>query len=198
MSEERNDSPSVEEIVIPKAEEETTPKVERRSRTSNQRRRQNSVFRYIGILFAAAFVLLLLTFLMERHQHELLQKQSENEINNLQQSASAVQSLQNLYAQNDALKEKVKDLEEQLKALKAENQQLTTQQGESAAKAVAAMDWFWQIDEAYSKGRYSLCRSLIKKMEAAELVDSLPKESSTDTGRYSPADRYQEIYKIVF
>ena len=192
MSEERNDT------LTPSVEETPTPQVEKRPRTSNQRRRQNSVFRYIGILFAAAFVLLLLTFLMERHQHQLLLQQSENEINNLQQSASAVQSLQNLYAQNDALKEQVADLEAQLKALKEENQQLTTQQGESAAKAVAAMDWFWQIDEAYSRGRYSLCRSLIKKMEAAELVDCLPKESATDTGRFSPADRYQEIYKIVF
>ena len=45
---------------------------------------------------------------MERRQNDLLQQQSQEEIDNLQQeSVNAVQSLQNLYDQNEALKQQV-------------------------------------------------------------------------------------------
>ena len=61
--------------------------------------------RYIAILFAAAFVLLLLTFLMERRQTEAIMQENQAQIEDLQQSVSAVQSLKNLYAETEALKE---------------------------------------------------------------------------------------------
>ena len=50
----------------------------------------------------------------------------------------------------------------------------------------------WQIDEAYVKGKWSLCRKLIQTMPEG-LADYLPQESVTDNGRFSPADRYAEI-----
>ena len=59
------------------------------------------MFQYITILFAAAFVLLLYTFMMERRQNDILQQQSNDKLNQLQQqSVSAVQSLDNLYQEN--------------------------------------------------------------------------------------------------
>ena len=79
-----------------------TPHGERRSARNQQKRRQRSVFQYITILFAAAFVLLLFTFVMERRQHEILQQENQEQIDNLQQSVSAVQSLDNLYQENEA------------------------------------------------------------------------------------------------
>ena len=169
-----------------------------------QRRRQQSVFQYIAVLFAAAFVLLLLTFLMERRQYERLQAENQEQIDNLQQSVSAVQSLDNLYKENDALKEQVDALKERLEALQA-LQEKTEQDASSARQQQAvsqeslkAMDWFWQIDEAYVRGKYSQCRSLIRTLEELGLVESLPRESATDNGRFSPYDRYQEIYDHVF
>ena len=60
-----------------------------------------------------------------------------------------------------------------------------------------AMDFFWQIDEAYVRGRYSLCRELIASLENGRLTAYLPKESATDTDRFSPYDRYQEIYEAL-
>ena len=64
-----------------------------------------------------------------------------------------------------------------------------------------AMDLFWQIDEAYVRGRYTLCRQLIAQMEdttaGAALKEALPTVSTTDNDRFSPADRYQEIYDAV-
>ena len=97
----------------------------------------------------------------------------------------------------DELIAQVDQLEDQLEALDRENQ---TQQREldQQEKSVQAMDWFWQIDEAYVLGRYTLCRELIQELETAGLVSALPQESITDNGRFSPADRYQEIYDALY
>ena len=182
--------------------EEITPDqsaAPKRQRTSPQKRRQQSALRYITILFAAAFVLLLFTYLMERRQTEALMQENQEQIEDLQQSVSAVQSLKNLYAENDALKEKVAQLEEKNARLEAEKNTLsghitnTELNLDNAKKGLQAMDWFWQIDEAYAKGKYALCRSLIASLDEAELSEYLPTESITDNGRFSPADRLAEI-----
>ena len=178
-----------------------TPHGERRSARNQQKRRQRSVFQYITILFAAAFVLLLFTFVMERRQHEILQQENQEQIDNLQQSVSAVQSLDNLYKENEALKEQVAQLEQQLQQAAQDRQSEKTtllQQVEAKEKGLQAMDWFWQIDEAYAKGRYSLCRSLIQNLQSAGLAEYLPKESTTDNDRFSPYERYQEIYDNLY
>ena len=49
----------------------------------SHKHRQKSVFQYITILFAAAFVLLLYTFMMERRQNDILQQQSNDKLNQL-------------------------------------------------------------------------------------------------------------------
>ena len=77
-------------------------------------------------------------------------------------------------------------------------QQQVADLSEQAEKTSQAMDWFWQIDEAYVLGRYSLCRELIQEIQDAGLVDYLPKESITDNGRFSPSGRYQEIYDALY
>ena len=203
MSEEKQISPA------PQAEPGSPPEApapesgppQRRSSRSQQKRRQRSVFQYITILFAAAFVLLLFTFIMERRQNELLQQENQEQIDNLQQSVTAVQSLDNLYKENEALRDRVDELEQQLQTAAQDLQSEKTtllQQLEGKEKALQAMDWFWQIDEAYVKGRYSLCRSLIQNLQSAGLVEYLPKESTTENDRFSPYDRYQEIYEILY
>lgn len=198
MSEENQTSASTPETgPAPKQ----TPHGERRSARNQQKRRQRSVFQYITILFAAAFVLLLFTFVMERRQHEILQQENQEQIDNLQQSVSAVQSLDNLYKENEALKEQVAQLEQQLQQAAQDRQSEKTtllQQVEAKEKSLQAMDWFWQIDEAYAKGRYSLCRSLIQNLQSAGLAEYLPKESATDNDRFSPYERYQEIYNNLY
>lgn len=193
MSEEKK------EPLSPAAEQENGPSVRASSR-NQQIRRQRSVFQYIAILFAAAFVLLLFTFVMERRQSQLLIQQSEEQIDDLQRSVSAVQSLQNLYDENAALHEQVEGLKDQLAAMENEAasaqtavDELTTQ----LKKTREAMDWFWQLDEAYVRGRYSLCRDIISTMEdtsaGSPLKDYLPVESATHNDRFSPYHRYQEI-----
>ena len=73
------------------------------------------------------------------------------------------------------------------------------QERDELDRATQAMDWFWQINEAYVRSRYSTARGLIEEMAAAGLtVDDLPAVSASDTGRFSPADRYQEIYDRLY
>lgn len=176
-------------------------------RRKGQRRRRNSVFQYIAILFMAAFALLLITFLMER-------RQSQQQIDDLRQSASAYQTLQGLMEENETLQTRVDELERELEQQKeAANSFEVSLDGVTdtlshtenvLAWTSRAMDYFWQINEAYVRGRYALCRELIAKIESPEtdpaagpLMEYLPKESATGTDRFSPYERYQEIRGLV-
>ena len=170
------------------------PAGRRVSRTKAQRNSQGRVAVYMLILFAAAFLLLLMAFLM---QHRANRETIDDLTNSMEQSITSIHSLQNLVDSNAALQEQVKELEEELKALEKTYQeeiqahQQTVYSGIAAAeerdraeRALDAMDWFWQVNEAYVRGRYSLCRRLIDTMEEQKLAQFLPQDSVTDNGRY--------------
>ena len=191
----------------PAPEQESKPEPEKKPEHSHKHR-QKSVFQYITILFAAAFVLLLYTFMMERRQNDILQQQSNDKLNQLQQqSISAVQSLDNLYKENKELKQSVDYLQEQVAQL--EQEKLKLDQDLAAAqdtnqwqqRSAEAMDWFWQVDEAYVRGKYTLCRTLMRHLEDTgdgdPLKNYLPQESATKNGRFSPYHRYEEIYNAL-
>ena len=161
------------------------------------RSKQQSVLIYLVILFAAAFLLMALSYFMQR-------RTSDATIEGLRESVSAMQSIEDIQAENESLRQQVSDLESELAQareeqalLEAQTQALT----DSQERLTRAMDLFWQIDEAYVRGRYSQCRELIARMEdssdGAPLKDALPTDSTTENDRFSPADRYQEIYDIV-
>ena len=164
---------------------------------ATREKRQRSVVHYIAILFAAAFLLMLLTYVMDRRQNQAMVDDLNQSLSGLQESLTDQSSLQDIYEDNMALIQQVQELEDQVKDLTQENQQQAAQL-ESQEKTAQAMDWFWQIDEAYVLGRSSLCRSLIQELEDAGLVSYLPQESITDNGRFSPAGRYQEIYDALY
>ncbi len=160
-----------------------------------------SVVGYLTILFAAAFLLLLLALLMqERAADQAPADQTD--------SLSSVQSVEAILANNQTLQEQNQELREQTQALEKENQDLERQIGEleeassdlsvQLQRTAAAMDYFWQLDEAYVLQRYQRCRTLIQAVEEQGLTDALPTESVTDNGRFSPAGRYQEIYDALF
>ena len=158
---------------------------------------KRSVTSYLLILFAAAIVLLLLAYLMQQRST------SEQALSGLQQSISAMQNAQEVYEENGALKEQIAQLEDQIRLMQ---DKMDRQEGQNAAlnqqledlkKSTQALDWFWQINEAYVRGRHSLCNELIDLMNASGLTEYLPRESITDNERFSPYDRYQEIYDAL-
>lgn len=164
-----------------------------KDRRSHHRRRRQSVVQYIAVLFAAAFVLLGMSYVMEK-------RQNAQEVDDLKkQSNSAMQSVEVLIQENEDLKQQVDDLKRQLEQTESahlQSEEELTRAQSDAANTAAALDWFWQIDEAYVKNRWSLCRSLMQDMPEG-LADYLPQESVTDNGRFSPADRYAEIRQKV-
>ena len=171
----------------------------RRSRQS----RRSPVMGYLAILFAVAFLLLLWAYFQQ-------QRSNTEATDALKQSASAVQSIQDLIASNDALREENQALKEQLAQLESQltDAKETIDAAERYADAqeagMKAMDYFWQINDAYVRGRTALCRNLISQIEspdttpeAGPLMEYLPKENSTGTDRFSPYDRYMEIRNKV-
>lgn len=160
-------------------------------------KKNNAVVNYIAILFGAAFLLLLMTYLME-------QRQSAEALDGLRNSVSAMQSVEGLYEQNSQLVEENNKLEQEI--LKAQNSfaDLEEEKEELEEKVALhqkteiALDWFWQVNEAFVLGKHTLAISLIEEMEALELDDLLPLASATDNKRFSPAHRYAEIYRELF
>jgi len=156
---------------------------------------------YLVILFAVAFLLLLMAYFQ---QQRLNDQTSET----LKQSVSAVDALQQLMEDNEELRGKVEELETQVEELTQAKQVLEKAAQDHAYESIVnrgrteAMDVFWQLDEAYVLGRYSLCRELIQIMEEQSdyksYKDQLPTEATLDNGRFSPADRYQEIYDALY
>ena len=166
---------------------------------------KRSVTNYLLILFAAALVLLLFSYLMQQRST------SEQTLNGIQQSISAIQSAQEVYEENGTLKDEINALEDQINQLEdqvrlmqdkidrqnKENQGLQ-KQATDLQKSNQAMDWFWQINEAYVRNRYNLCKELITQLNAAGLTEYLPRTSITANGRFSPYDRYLEIYDALY
>lgn len=124
--------------------------------------KRNPVLFYLMILFAAAFVLLLMSFMMQhRSNQEALDHLEET-------SNSAVESLENKLKENEELKEKVTQLEE-------EQTQLTQQAQAQAEQAQAREEELTGYLEAlsdlntlrglYNQGRYSDARDFLSQLE---------------------------------
>ena len=190
---------------VPQEEAQLTPEQEKAlaeqaaRQARQQRSRQKSVVFYIGILFAAAFLLLAMSFAMERRQNAEDMDDLNQSLSGLKDSVSAMQSVQKLYEENTALLERVAELEEDLARAEEQRNYLAdkveSQEAEKGVlqNSVQALDWFWQINEAYVRGRYATCRELIAQLEESGFVENLPRVSVTDNGRFSPYDRYKEI-----
>ena len=159
---------------------------------------RRSVLSYLVILFGVAFVLLLLSYFMQQRTNELA-------MDNLQQtSTSAVQTLENLIKERDELKEQVDQLQQDVEQLTGEKAELDsarrTQNNaiNDMLDQADAMQWFWQIEHAFTSGDYTKAEELIEQFESLALFDCLPTENTTETDQVSPAQRYKDICDILF
>lgn len=167
----------------------------------HSRPRRPALAGYLVVLFAVAFLLLLMAYFQQQRQSS----QAANDA--LKQSTSAVQSIQTLMdeskalrEENEALKEQIEELEQSLGAAETFGAEVQNDR-DGADRAVKAMGYFWQIDEAYVRQRYTLCRELIQQFEAEQHYgpSALPQEDfPADNGRFSPAERYKEIYDALY
>lgn len=164
-------------------------------------RRKMSVFGYLAVLFAVAFLLLLMAFFQQ-------QRASDETADALQKSQSTIESIQQLLEESNGLREEKDKLTEQVSDLQGQvaeldaarrlqnmNLEEMTAQLESQENALKALDYFWQIDEAYALKRYNLCRQLMEEM--GDLWEYLPDWKATENERFTPLKRYEEIKKAL-
>lgn len=196
--EERQEAPSGQSSAPqePAAPPDSSPAQPDKPAAANQQPapgKQRSVFQYITVLFAAAFFLLLLTFLMER-------RSSQAEMDSLRgDSASAWESVQNMMAENQELKNELNILNMRLEALESqesalqEELDLTKTQADTAQRQVRAMELLLELEQAYSRGRYTTARQVIQNIRDLSLDASLPDTNQADPESPSPLERYQTI-----
>ncbi len=147
---------------------------------------------YLAILFAAAFLLLLLSYFMQ-------QRNSEQTISWLKDSASAQDSVEGLIEENKSLHQQVDQLEGEIEDLKGENTLLDsarrTQNNtiNGLQDQLEAMDWLWRIQRTWSRGERGSCRELVEQFEDTGLPASLPESPLADVDGPSPADQYDSL-----
>ncbi|NCE63844.1 hypothetical protein D1159_04420 [Pseudoflavonifractor sp. 524-17] len=171
-------------------------------------RNRSAVMTYLVILFAAAFLLLLLSYFMQ-------ERVNRETIGTLEsQSVSAVQTLDNIMAENQRLVEENQHLEEQVDQLEDD---LSIVRGQLAAErndlqasrdkeeelylALYAMDWLREIQGLYEKQYYKAARAMILEFEATGLPEALPGTSlHTYDGSdiLSPEESYQAIVAALY
>ena len=158
-----------------------------------QRHSRRSVFQYLAILFAAAFLLLLLTYVMQQRV-----ERAQDQIDDLQESSnSALQTLENIIAERDQLRQENEELSDELEdALQAAANSSATIK--SQERSLQAMDWFWRIQRQFSRGYTRAARELAEQFEASGLVDALPEVSYAEPDGPSPKQQYAELYDLLF
>lgn len=162
-------------------------------------RRQSPILGYLLILFAAAFLLLLLAYFQ---QQRVAQASSET-IDVLKQSASAVESIQNLIDENAELRERVEALEKQAAELEAQcddYQDLFRSADAEAAQLsqqTEAYRLLFRIDRLYRAQRFQDAAELIKELEALASPSSLLSgvSLSGEAAEITPLGRYEQIRK---
>ena len=152
-----------------------------------------SVLLYLAILFAAAFLLMALSYFMQR-------RASDETIQGLKESVSAMQSVETLQRDNAALEEEVATLTAQVSDLQTQaalNTEGTALQAQ-AQQQLQAMDWFWRIQREVSRNNYSTARTLVESFQSTGLDNALPTDHPADPDGPSAAEQYQEILDVLY
>lgn len=160
--------------------------------------RQKKVYKYVGILFLVAAILIAWSFLMTHRSNQQV-------LSELKESTSTLQSA---FDKNEELSARVEELEEQL--AETENRL----QGALAANSVyeegaantesilCAMDWLREIEREYAAKHYTAARTLIGGFDDNGLAQYLPataQHTNPDgSDAVPPAESYQLIVKALF
>ena len=121
-----------------------------------------SVILYLMILFAAAFLLLLMSFLMQNRSNQEAMDHLEATSN------SAMESLENRLKENEELKAQAAELEEENQALSTQIQEGDTQarqEQESLTGILQALADLNTLRSLYNQGRYSDARDFLAGLD---------------------------------
>jgi len=154
---------------------------------------------YLAILFAAAFLLLLMSYFMQ-------QRVNREAVDNLQQTSnSAAQTLEQILLERDELKEQSTQLEEQVAALQsqAEADQADLSDAKQAIvqaqEETDALNKLNQLRSLYNQGRYQDARELLDRNPDMGAIlervnrNQLPGELEL----YDPLATYEKLVKML-
>ncbi len=132
--------------------------------------RAKRVTRYLLVLFAAAFLLLLVSFLMQQRNHQVLVKLND----------SITSAQEDLKTANGQLQLKLGNLEGQV---------------EAAQREMEAVEWLRQLETALRSSHVS-AKELLEQFQDSGLVEALP-DSSPVEGAPSPQESYEALCRIL-
>lgn len=144
---------------------------------------------YIMVLFIAAFLLMALSFFM--HQRSNTEVMGE-----IQSSVSAMQELQNSQETIDQLQKELEAAQETAAVFQEANETARNQASlleHQLERTQEAMDWFWQLNEAYIREDTETCREILETMNSNQespMSEYLPENSAA-------AARFQEIQEAL-
>ena len=167
------------------------PPVPSEEKPTTERERMKKVYTYVAVLFTVAFLLILWTFLMNQR--------SSREIRD--EIRSGNNTLQSTLDENQALTDRITELEEQLAAAE-ENAKALDETAGLQSNQLRALDWLLEFEQAYGAKDYDTVRENIRSFEETGVSDYLPTEplrtAITGDDAPSPAARYQAIADELF
>ncbi|MCI9264716.1 MAG: hypothetical protein HFF06_09095 [Oscillospiraceae bacterium] len=151
----------------------------------HSRTRRPPVLSYLVILFAVAFLLLLLAYFQQ-------QRVSDQTTDALKQSVSAVGAIENMMGENEDLRQEVSSLKEEYQKLEDLYQTESQARGELEGQAVA-LDYLWRIQRFWDRGNRTEALALVKALEESGFASSLPRTSPSGAEGSSPLDQYNAL-----
>lgn len=164
--------------------------------------KSQSVIPYLVILIVAAFLLLALAYFQQR-------RVNSETTDALKQSTSAVQSIQNLIAENDLLQGQVDELEKSLSEVRETLAQVQAEAGESSSalareqEKVDALNMLNQLRALYNARRYSDARALAASWSGTDmsLEEALGEVNASlapeELENYDPLAAYQRLSRLL-
>ena len=157
-----------------------------------------SVLNYLVVLFLVAFLLLLMAYFQQQRQNT----QATDDA--MKQSTSALQSIQNLLAENDELRDRVEELENQLSAKNQElseanratqQEQLQTQAAEDQVYALNCLN---KLRYLYNNNRGAAKSYLADLGSESNRIRNLLGEvsatlSTEDADLYNPQEAWDQL-----
>lgn len=151
-------------------------------------RRQKPVIIYILVLFVVAFMLMALSLLMNQRSHEEALGELTDSITAMREAQSDQNRMNQLQEDLDKAKEMLTEFENAAETARTQ----AFQTDYALERTQEAMDWFWQLDEAYVLNDTQRC---------AEILAEMNQNSESPMQDYlsgKAADRYTEILAALW
>lgn len=149
------------------------------------RSRRPTVLSYLVILFAVAFLLLLMAYFQ--------QQRLNSETNDaLKQSVSAVGTIENMMSDNEVLRQEVESLKNDYQELKELYLSESKAHGEFEAQAIA-LDYLWRIQRYWDRGNPEEALVLVEHLEQSGYAAALPTSPLLNTEGPSPMEQYNAL-----